>query len=250
MNEIALKVVVPFYNVETWISRCIQSIQDQEYRNFACILIDDLSTDGSTNIIREQIAGDDRFTLIHNEQKKFALKNIHHGINALNPNNEDVIVTLDGDDWFAHNNVFSSLNAIYQKEGCWLTYGSYAEYPGGEKGIYARLIPDDVLRNNTFRDVRWMTSHLRTFKYHLFKQIDPADFLDIDGEYYTMTYDMALMFPMLEMAGSKIRYIDEILYIYNRTNPLNEDKVEHSLQLKLEKRIRSKKRYKRLVPEQ
>ena len=51
------------------------------------------------------------------------------------------------------------------------------------------------------------------------------------------------MFPLLELAGEKIHYISEILYIYNRQNPLNEDKVNHPVQLSEEAEVRSREVY-------
>ena len=88
-----------------------------------------------------------------------------------------------------------------------------------------------------------MTSHLKTFKYHLFKKINRTDLLDNNGKHFTMAGDLALMLPMLEMAAFKSKFISDILYVYNRSNPINEDKVKHSLQLKIEKYIRAKNRY-------
>jgi hypothetical protein len=54
------------------------------------------------------------------------------------------------------------------------------------------------------------------------------------------------MFPMLEMAGSNSHYIEDILYIYNRINPLNEDKVNHRKILESESRIRKMNKYGRI----
>ena len=51
------------------------------------------------------------------------------------------------------------------------------------------------------------------------------------------------MFPMLEMSGSRAEYIPDIMYFYNRENPLNEDKVNHSLQLGEEAEMRSRESY-------
>ena len=51
------------------------------------------------------------------------------------------------------------------------------------------------------------------------------------------------MFPLLELAGSKTHFIDEILYVYNRDNPLNVDKLNHDIQLKMEQKIRGMKKY-------
>jgi len=51
------------------------------------------------------------------------------------------------------------------------------------------------------------------------------------------------MFPMLEMSGPLAVHVDKILYSYNRQNPLNDDKVDHRLQLLTEKLIREKSKY-------
>ena len=55
------------------------------------------------------------------------------------------------------------------------------------------------------------------------------------------------MFPMLEMAGHRSLFIEHILHIYNRNNPLNEDKVNHGKILRSEARIRRKEKYERLL---
>ena len=54
------------------------------------------------------------------------------------------------------------------------------------------------------------------------------------------------MFPMLEMAEERSFFIEHILYVYNRTNPLNEDKVNHHLQLSIDAEVRKKPIYPRL----
>ena len=237
------KIIIPFYNVEKWIGLTIKSVKAQKYTNFQCIVINDISTDNSEEVVNNVIKGDSRFVLINNKEKAYALKNIYDAIEYSNPSSEDIIITLDGDDWLASADVLSYLSDFYDKEKCWLTYGSYAEYPSGIKGKFARQIPEDIIRASSYRTSQWMTSHLRTFKYHLWNNIDVEDMKDESGKFYQMTWDLSFMFPMLEMSGNKHRYIDEILYIYNRTNPLNDDKVDHSMQLGFEREIRGKDKY-------
>jgi hypothetical protein len=67
-----------------------------------------------------------------------------------------------------------------------------------------------------------------------------------EGKFFIMAWDLAIMFPMLEMSGEKFKCIDEILYIYNDDNPLNDFKVNLQLQLNLDKFIRSKEKYNRI----
>ena len=237
------KIIIPFYNAEKWIKLCIRSVKAQSYRNFECIIIDDISTDKSVEVIKKEIFDDDRFKLIINEEKAFALKNIYDGINYSKPCKEDIIITLDGDDWLAGKDVLKKVNDTYNEESCWITYGSYIEYPSKNKGKFSKQLPPQVITAGSYRDHEWCTSHLRTFKYHLWSSISTADLLNSEGKFYKMTWDLAFMFPMLEMAGLKSHYISSPLYIYNMDNPLNDHKVDNTLQLKLEKEIRLKKRY-------
>jgi len=241
------KIIVPFYNVEEWIKVCIRSVKLQSYKNFQCILVDDISIDSSAEIAEQEIAGDDRFVLVRNTEKAYALKNIYDAINLSEPREEDIIVTLDGDDWLASKDVLDKLNAVYTQSDCWLTYGSYAEYPSGFRGKFAKQIPRHVIQNNNYRESEWCSSHLRTFKQHLWSRIKKEDLLDNNGDFYRMAWDLAFMFPMLEMAGDKSKYINDILYIYNLGNPLNDHKVDNRLQQSLEFDIRGKEKYSRIA---
>ena len=58
-----------------------------------------------------------------------------------------------------------------------------------------------------------------------------------------MAADLALMYPMAEMAGDKISFIKDILYVYNRENQLNDDKVDVSKQVSSAEYIKRLKKY-------
>lgn len=242
MNKQKFKIIVPFYNVEDWIGKCVKSIQLQTYSDFECLLIDDISTDNSVDVVNKLIKDDSRFRLIKNTEKKFALRNIYEAIKASGSDPEDIIVTLDGDDWFATKKALETLNEVYHEYSCFMTYGSYVEYPSMTKGKFCRQIPAKIVQDNSYRQHQWLSSHLRTFKRHLWNSIELKD-LKKDDEFFRMTWDMAFMFPMLEMAGPLAIHIEKMLYSYNRQNPLNDDKVNHKLQLQTESHIRSKSKY-------
>lgn len=237
------KIVIPLYNVEKWIKKCIRSVKLQEHKDFQCILIDDMSTDNSKSIILDEIKDDIRFHLISNTEKGFALKNIFNAIKYSEPTDDDVVITLDGDDWFASKNVLGTLMNYYQKGDCLMTYGSYIEYPSGNIGKFSKQIPKFIIDNNLYRNHEWCSSHLRTFKYSLWKKVDINDLLDKDGNFYKMTWDLSFMFPMLEMSGDRAKYVKEVLYVYNLDNPINDHKVDNGLQVRLEMEIRGKKKY-------
>jgi len=241
------KIIIPSFNNERWIKACLNSVKKQNYDNYQCIVIDDTSTDNSVSIIKETIGQNPNFVFICNKKRKLALRNIYEGIEILKPKPEDVIVTLDGDDFLFGFEVLNKLNEAYINNHCWMTYGSYSEFPSkGQKGKFGERIPYSVIESNTFRESRWMSSHMRTFKYQLWNRINKEDLLMDNGEFCDGAWDMAFMFPMLEMSGHKSHFIDSVIYIYNRSNPLNEDKKDHLKLYKSESRIRKMKKYKRI----
>ena len=248
MNK--FKIVVPMYNVEKWVANTINTIKKQTYTNFDCVIIDDISTDDSYNVVKELIEGDDRFHLIKNTEKKFALQNIYEGIEYLKPANEDIVATVDGDDWLYTYDVLEKVNKVYEEEKCFITFGMSVYLDDLKKGLVvpngSQPFPPQVVHGSLFRDYRWQSSHLRTFKYGLWKRIKREDLLDEDGEFYRMAWDLAFMFPMLEMAMERHKCITDILYVYNNDNPLNDHKVDTPLQLRTDQVIRKKQRYHRI----
>ena len=240
------KIVVPMYNVERWVKLTVVSIINQNYKNFKCVFIDDASTDRTSEIVREMIKDDDRCSLITNQKRKLALYNIYHGFDSLECEDEDVLLTCDGDDWLEEPDVLDVVKDAYETHNCWLTYGNYTSYP---ENVYAPLedFPQHIIENNSFRSYDWIASSLRTYKYKLWKNIKKEDLLNSDGNFYEMSWDLAFMFPMLEMAGDRIHHLQKSVYVYNRENPMNDNKVNMSLQRLYEAEIRRKQAYPRLV---
>ena len=62
-----VSIIVPVYNAEHTIRRCIESILNQEYTDFELLLVNDGSTDGSGAISDEYAAKDSRIQVIHKE---------------------------------------------------------------------------------------------------------------------------------------------------------------------------------------
>jgi glycosyltransferase involved in cell wall biosynthesis len=215
-----IKIISCFWNVEEYIIKCLDSVINQNLKDFKMFLVDDFSDDNTVNLIREKINDDDRFILIVNQEKKFKLKNIDDLLLDENLfDDEDIIVELDGDDWLENNNVLSLINEKYkQNKNLWITNGSFV-YSSGKFGFSSKVNPDTI-RKDTF-----LFSHLRTWKVHLWRNIEEKSFIDIDGQYFKSGADTAYCFPMVEMAGNRhYEYIPNILYVYNEQNPRNDHK--------------------------
>ena len=94
MNE-KISVLVPIYNAEKYIKRCIDSIINQSYKNIEVILIEDGSTDNSYNIIKEYQEKDDRIKIFSIENNGVAdARN-----KAVDNSTGDYITFVDSDDY-------------------------------------------------------------------------------------------------------------------------------------------------------
>lgn len=69
VNQDRVSVIVPVYNAEKFLVRCVDSILSQTYDNLEILLIDDGSTDGSPAMCDEYAAGEPRIRAIHQENR-------------------------------------------------------------------------------------------------------------------------------------------------------------------------------------
>jgi glycosyltransferase involved in cell wall biosynthesis len=95
MNPLALiSVIVPCYNQEDYIDECLESVYNQTYTHWECIIINDGSTDESEKIIKKWVALDSRF--IYHKQNNVGLSSTRN--KGLEIAKGKYIQFLDGDD--------------------------------------------------------------------------------------------------------------------------------------------------------
>jgi glycosyltransferase involved in cell wall biosynthesis len=238
-------VVIPSYKNADWYERNLASVYGQNYQNYSVIYVDDASPDGTGDLVQSYIKKmhqEDRTTLIKNSKNQGAMANLYHAIHSCSP--DSIIVTLDGDDWFAKDSVLELINKIYNKYDVLLTYGSYQHYPyQGIAGAHCRQVPHHIFVNRAYRTMHlFMLSHQRTFKAHLFQAIAQEDLM-YEGVFFDTLSDVAMMYPMAEMAGSRIMHVPDMLYVYNLATPLNDHKLRRKRQTLCSKVIKQRPVY-------
>jgi glycosyltransferase involved in cell wall biosynthesis len=244
--ERPLVVTIPSYQNARYWERNLQSVLGQDYANFRVLYTDDASTDGTAEQVAAYAAGHPqggRLTLLRNATRRGAMANLYRMVHACA--DHEVVLTVDGDDWLAHPLVLKRVNETYADEDVWITWGQYRTHPDQALGC-AGGIPPEVVAGNAYRDHDWRSSHLRTFRAWLFKRIAACDLM-IEGEWAPMAWDVPMMFAMLEMSGEHGRFLDEVLYVYNDENPLNEHKLDRARQQRIERHFRARPRYARLA---
>tara|TARA_R100000008_G_scaffold86885_1_gene82438 strand:+ start:10874 stop:12520 length:1647 start_codon:yes stop_codon:yes gene_type:complete len=253
-EEKHFSIIIPSYNCESWVDPLVDSVLGQDYENYDVYFVDDASTDATQQKVLMKLNQypqhlKEKFNFHRNEDNKKALYNI---CSSIEKTREDtIVILLDGDDLFSSKNVLSYLNEVYSKEDIWLTTGSYVE-TGTGRVVKSMELPQEAWRLGVrkFREPAGhpnVFSHLRTFKKKLYQKINPEDLLDKNGQHYRCTFDRALMYPMIEMAGPEHhKVIKKILYVYNRQNPLAVDRVDRTDQLRIEQHLRSQQPYDRI----
>lgn len=113
MQSKKVSVIVPIYNVEKYIGKCVDSIRNQDYPNIEIILVDDGSPDKSPQIIDEMASNDDRIKVIH-EKNGGVSSARNRGIAAATG---EYIMFVDGDDWVDDDYVSYFVDLI-EKHGC------------------------------------------------------------------------------------------------------------------------------------
>jgi len=234
-------VLTTTFNCENFIEKSLLSIMSQRFKDFKCYVTDDMSTDNTVKIIKETIKNDSRFILVENHEKFYQPGNYEQIIRWREIEGNEVCVEVDGDDWLPNSNVLSKINEVYQDENVWMTSGSF-KYHDGRPGFANPPSKFTDIRKQTFT-----LSHLRTWKAWLWKKILPEDLKDENGKFWGVAGDLAFMFPMLEMSGQEhYRFLPDINYIYNESNPINDHKVNLNKVMTTVHKIRNKKEYQKL----
>lgn len=95
MTSEKISIIVPVYNAENYLRRCIDSILEQTYTNFELLLINDGSTDGSAKILEEVKESDSRIRIVHKKNEGVsATRNL--GLKLVTG---DYITFIDSDDF-------------------------------------------------------------------------------------------------------------------------------------------------------
>ena len=127
-----ISVIVPVYNVESYLARCVDSILTQTYQNLEVILVDDGSKDNSGVICDDYARRDSRVNVIHKENGGLSSAR-NAGIEAAGG---EYLAFVDSDDWIEPD-AYERLLSAMQKHAAKLVVGGRYDVDGatGEKKV-------------------------------------------------------------------------------------------------------------------
>lgn len=112
MNQPLISVILPIYNVERYLERCLKAVAEQDYQNLEVLMIDDGSTDSSAKIANRFVEADSRFRLIH--QENGGLSNArNHGLDLASG---EYVTFIDSDDYVTSDYVSFMYNLLKETD--------------------------------------------------------------------------------------------------------------------------------------
>ena len=150
-NNPKISVIVPVYNAEKYIDRCMKSIYDQTFTDYEIILVNDGSTDNSDAICRRYQEQDTRITYLK-KQNEGAGSARNRGIEAAKG---EYLAFPDVDDWF-ETEMYAELYEL-AKSGDYDVVFSGANYYSQASGnglVYSRTVNCDAVTYNTMEECR------------------------------------------------------------------------------------------------
>lgn len=150
MNNL-VSIITPTFNSAKYISETIQSVQKQTYQNWEMILVDDCSSDNTTDLIKSFIANDNRIQLHQLESNSGPAVARNKGIENVSGK---YMTFLDADDIWFEDFIENSIKAI-QETGIHFVFSSYKRSDEDLNFIYSDfIVPQkvtytDILKSNS-----------------------------------------------------------------------------------------------------
>lgn len=208
-----ISIIVPVYNVEKYLPKCIESILNQSFKNFELILINDGSTDKSGEICNKYSEIDKRIKVIHNKNIGLAgTRNV-----GLKISKGEYIGFIDSDDYISEDMFKLLYNSCIEENSDISTIG-ICEVDEN----YAKInefIPKDIKFSELLKRAHACN---KLYKKSLFIQ---NNLFYKEGRYYE---DLELI-PKIFILAKKISYVNHIGYFYlQRSNS-----ITHSMDNKI-----------------
>jgi len=224
-----ISIIVPIFNIESYLPRCIESIRAQTYKDIEIILVDDGSTDSCSQMCDDYASKDHRITVVHKKNgglvsaRKFGLEVA----------NGDYICHVDGDDWLHPNYVQSFANIIREYQPKIICSGEITVYSDCQiesklperKGFYSKSQIDiEILPSILEREDGYYFSHSIIQK--CFERNIALEYALLDDK-ISMSEDHAFIVSAFIKADS-LYVMEDCLYYY-RINPYSMTRVKTSL---------------------
>lgn len=233
MKNPFVSILIPVYNVSSFIVRCLESVSSQTYDgDLECILIDDCGNDDSIELAE---------TFIKSYQGKICFRIVRHDHNrglaaarntAVANAKGDFVFHLDSDDWI-ESTAIERLVELQEETGADIVSGHALQHENSGESLLKEPIFSSV-KEMLYSSIEMNIGHViwrRLIRRTLYvnNNIEAVEGVNVGEDYHTL--------PRLVFYARKIATLDAVVYHYNCLNP-NSYMAERTLSFNI-KRYRS-----------
>lgn len=207
MAEKLVSIIVPVYNLEKYIDKCVDSLVNQTYENIEIVLIDDGSSDASNNKLKQWSLKDRRIAVF--EQNNGGMGSARNM--GLENANGEYITFVDGDDYVTNTYIYDLYQGIQVGSDISMIKRQLVDEDGiiiGKK-IPSSLKIDILTEKETMETILYQNPDTEVWG----KMFPKEYFAEVKfpiGKYYE---DMAIMYRLIEKS-KRVSYIDVVGYFY------------------------------------
>lgn len=206
--EPLVSVIVPIYKVEEYLSRCLDSIVEQTYRNLEIILVDDGSPDNCGAICDRYAAQDSRIRVIHKENGGLSSAR-NAGLDIMTG---DYVMFVDSDDWLS----LDAVQVLYDRlagDGSDMAIGQMVKMfeDGHAEDAYCAWMQDMILSGEQALSMLGTTQDIPCCAWG--KLYDRRIFDELRFTHVCCAEDV-LIFPHVLDVCQKISLIEQTIYFY------------------------------------
>lgn len=206
MRSPLISIIIPVYNVEKYLSRCIYSVVNQTYKNLEIILVNDGSTDSSGQLCNEWAAKDERIRVIHKQNGGLSdARNV-----GIATSTGEYIEFIDSDDAVSENITEHLLNIVRKNKSEIGICDVIHCYPGKDSGFRDGMSVKILSTEDALCEMMYQKSFLFSACGKLFKK---SLFDGMKFPVGKIFEDVAIMYKLFNRAN-QIVYSDAKLYGY------------------------------------
>lgn len=209
-----ISIIIPIYNVEQYLSQCLDSVIHQTYKNLEIILINDGSTDNSGKICNEYAKMDNRIRVFHKKNEGVSsARNM-----GLNNCTGDFIGFVDPDDFIEYN-MYEILYNEQQRTNADIIWCNYSLYYSLNKQILGEInsnISYNLLNINEKNDFYSDLFYKYKMKAYLWNKLYKKEIFSYIKFPYKKNFEDLFIFVYLMSQANKISFINKNLYYYRQ----------------------------------
>ena len=220
MNNPSISIIIPAYNVESYIKKCLDSLLRQTFQDFEVIIVNDGSTDQTSVICNEYAAIHKKISVIHQQNA---------GVSAARKTGMQVMkgqyfISIDADDWMEPNMLEELFDTATSNDAD-LTFSDYDRiYNDHTEIINHQLFQVDPVHylKAQLGGGMWGTYWNKLIRTQIYKTHAIAPIVGVS------MWDDYIVTNLCALYANKIAYCPKVLYHYNQTN-LSSITKQHSI---------------------